>query len=73
MLRVKKATAEREKLRGADGLWLDIDDEKRQVHCKVHVVSEYRHLGTWVTFFASMEEGSGDGAVLATGCEGVWQ
>ena len=45
----KNATAEREKLRGADGLWLDIDDDERQVHCKVHVVSEYKHLGTWVS------------------------
>ena len=42
----KNATAEREKLRGTDGLWLDIDDDERQVHCKVHVVSEYTHLGT---------------------------
>ena len=48
-LRGKNATAEREKLRGADGLWLDIDDDERQVHCKVHVVSEYKHLGTWVS------------------------
>ena len=31
-LRVKNATAEGEKLRGADGLWLDIDDDERQVH-----------------------------------------
>ena len=45
----KNATAEREKLRGADGLWLDIDDDERQAHCKVHVVSEYKHLGTWVS------------------------
>ena len=30
-LRSKHATAEREKLRGADGLWLDIDDDERQV------------------------------------------
>ena len=47
-LRCKNATAEREKLCGADGLWLDIDDDddERQVHCKVHVVSEYKHLGT---------------------------
>ena len=44
-LRCKNATAEREKLRGADGLWLDIDDDERQVHCKVYVVSEYKHLG----------------------------
>ena len=35
-LRSKNATAERERLRGADGLWLDIDDGERQVHCKVH-------------------------------------
>ena len=48
-LRGKKATAEREKLRGPDGLWLDIDDDERQVHCKVHIVSEYIHLGTWVS------------------------
>ena len=48
-LRGKKATAEREKLRGPDGLWLDIDDDERQVHCKVHIVSEYKHLGTWVS------------------------
>ena len=39
----------REKLRGADGLWLDIDDDERQVHCTLHVVSEYKYLGTWVT------------------------
>ena len=39
------ATAER----GADGLWLHIDDDERQVHCKVHVVSEYKHLRTWVS------------------------
>ena len=45
-LRGKNATAEREKMRGADGLWLDIADDGRQVHCKVHVVSEYKHLGT---------------------------
>ena len=45
----KNATAEREKLRGADGLWLDNDDDERQAHCKVHVVSEYKHLGTWVS------------------------
>ena len=38
-LRGKNATAEQEKLRGADGLWLDIDDDEKQVHCKVHVVS----------------------------------
>ena len=43
-LRGKNATAEREKLRSADGLWLDIDDDEGQVHCKVHVVSEYKHL-----------------------------
>ena len=48
-LRGKNATAEREKLRGPDGLWLDIDDDERQVHCKVHVVSEYKHLGLWVS------------------------
>ena len=48
-LRGKNATAEREKLRSADGLWLDIDDDERQAHCKMHVVSEYKHLGTWVT------------------------
>ena len=48
-LRGKKATAEREKLRGPDGLWLDIDDDERQVKCKVHIVSEYKHLGTWVS------------------------
>ena len=48
-LRGENATAEREKLRGADGLWLDIDDDERQAHCKVHVVSEYQHLGTWVS------------------------
>ena len=45
--RGKNATAEREKLRGADGLWLDIDDDERQVHCKVHVVSEYKQTTTW--------------------------
>ena len=39
-LRGKNTTAEREKLRGADGLWLDIDDDERLVHCKVHVVSD---------------------------------
>ena len=39
----------REKLRGADGLWPDIDDDERQAHCKVHAVSEYKHLGTWVS------------------------
>ena len=33
---------DREKLRGAYGLWLDIDDDERQVHCKMHVVSEYK-------------------------------
>ena len=43
-LRGKNARAEREKLRGADGLWLDIE-----VHCKVHVVSKYKLLGTWVS------------------------
>ena len=48
-LRGKNATAEREKLRGADGLWLDIDDDERQAHGKVHVVSEYNHLGKWVS------------------------
>ena len=48
-LRGENATSEREKLRGADGLWLDIDDDERQAHCKVHVVSEYKHLGTWVS------------------------
>ena len=26
-----------------------IDDDERQVHCKVHVVSVYKHLGTWVS------------------------
>ena len=28
----KNATAEREKLRGADGLWRDIGDDEKQVH-----------------------------------------
>ena len=45
-LRGKNATAEREKLRGADGTWLDVDDDERQVHCKVHVVSECS-TNTW--------------------------
>ena len=48
-LRGKNATTEREKLRDADGLRLDIDDDERLVHCNVHVVSEYKHLGTWVS------------------------
>ena len=78
-LRDKNATAEREKLRGADGLWLDIDDDERQVHCKVHVVSEYNTPGNVGEFTYEMCErcqaqgGSGDGVVLVTGGEGVWQ
>ena len=40
---------EKKKLRCAVGFWLDIDDDERQVHCKVHVVSENKHLGTWVS------------------------
>ena len=79
-LRGKNATAEREKLRGPDGLWLDIDDDdERQVHCKVHVVSEYKHLGSWGELATEMCERcqtqgrSGDGVVLATCCESVWQ
>ena len=45
----KNATDEREKLRGVDGLWLDIDDGERQARCKVHVVSKYKQMGTWVS------------------------
>ena len=26
----------------------DIDDDERQLNCKVHVVSEDEHLGTWL-------------------------
>ena len=55
------------------------DDDERQVHCKVHVVSEYKHLGTWVSLRLKLCErcqaqgGSGDGVVLAIGYEGLWQ
>ena len=49
------------------------------MHCKVHVVSEYKNPGNVGEFTSEMyercqaKEGSGDGVVLATGCEGVWQ
>ena len=52
MRRLRERERERKKkkkLRSADGLWLGIDDDERQAHCKVHVVSEYNHLGTWVS------------------------
>ena len=75
-LRGKNATSEREKLRGADGLWLDIDDDEKQVHCKVHVVSEYKHLGELTVKVHERRQaqgGAGDGFVLAISCEGIWQ